>query len=132
MALAIYARRARDRFVATIVGKPLLIFLRSQLSRLKTPLRLGALDNLNDEQLNELACMLKQLNTSLTRVVDDSNLRSYATLRNVRAGIQQDIEDIESIVENIYLVLDPTFHKAVSSAIDSLNLGVEERAALLR
>lgn len=132
VALAIYVRRARDGFVAVTLGRPLLALLVYRLNQLKVPLRSGTLEKLSDKELNEVAGLLKQLNSSLMRLAQDEELRSHGSLKGALQSIQENIEDFESILENIYLTLDPGFHKGVSSAIDKLKLGVEERAAVLR
>jgi len=132
VALAIYARRVQDTFVSIAVGKPLLGLLNLRLNQLKTPLRSGFLEKLSDEQLAEVAGLLKNLNACLLRLAEDERLRTNYYLKSGIERIRENREDFESILENIYLTLDPGFHKAVSSAIDKLNLGVDDRAAMLR
>jgi len=132
VALAIYAKRVRDGFVTVTLRKPLLALLNFRLNQLKKPLQAGALEGLAPEQLNEVAGLLKQLNSCLLRLTEDSEIRSHKGLKSAVKSIEESIEDFESILENIYLALDPAFHGAVSSAIERLKLGVEERAAVLR
>lgn len=124
LALASYVRRWRDGLISDVFGKLLFSVLVRRLDQLKTPLHSGFLDKLSDDQLREFSGLLKQLICALARVAEESASK--------RPLIEENIEDFESILENIYLALDPGFQKAVSSAIDGLNLGVEERATLLR
>lgn len=131
-ALAVYARRVRDGLVAAALARPLLQFLNYRLDQLNSQLRSGALDELSGEQLGEVTTHLKTLNISLLRLGEDGNLRKHASLSAQLEKICASAEDFDSIMENIYLALDPSFHGAVSSAIEQLNLGVEERAALHR
>lgn len=132
VALANRARHVRDGFVAAILGKFLLALLTHKLDQLRQSLRSGSLDKLNQDQLQEVAALLKQLITSLLRLIEDSELRSHAFLTADLAEIEEKVEGFESILENIYLALDPEFKIAVSSAIDQLRLGVEESAAVSR
>lgn len=132
VALAIYARRARDGVLAFTVGRPLLALLNFRLNQLKIPLRSGALERLTDEQLKELAPLLKQLRTCLIRLMADEGLRAHGSLGTSLRAIQESAEDFESIVEDIYLALDPEFHTAVNSAIVKLDFGFEERATVPR
>lgn len=132
LAIAIYTRRVRDGFVALIFGKPALAFLNFRLKQLKMPLRVGALDNLSNEQLSEVAILLKQLNAALVRLVENGELRSHGFLTKTMVQIEDNVEDFESILENIYLSLNPDFHGVVSSAIEKLHLGVGERVAMSR
>ena len=132
VALAIYARRVRDGIVAVSLGKPLLKVLNFRLVQLKLPLRHGALDSFSTGQLTEFAGLLRNLNICLLRLAEDTDVQSHSLLRSDIETVKEHVEDFESILESIYLALDPEFHKAVSSAIDKLNIGVEERAALLR
>ena len=132
LALAIYARRLRDGFLALTVGFPILTLLNLRLSQLKTPLRSGALDSLSDEQLNEVAGLLKQLNASLVRIGQNEELRSQSILTKSLAEIEEYVEDFDSILENIYLSLSPDFHRVVSLAISRLGLEVEDRVTLPR
>lgn len=132
VALAIYVRRVQATFVAIAVGKPLLGLLNIRLNQLKAPLRSGVLNQLSDDELREVAGLLKNLNSCLLRLAEDNKPFANHYLRSGIEKIKESREDFESILENIYLALDPGFHKAVSSAIDKLNIGVEERAAMLR
>jgi len=135
VAWAIHARRIRDGFVALTFGAAILAYFAHKLEKLVITLRSGALSNLSDEQLIELAELLKQLNGYVLRLGPDfaaSGVTEYSFLKPSIQSIQDSAEDLESILENIYLALDPGFHKAVSSAIDKMNLGVEARATLLR
>jgi len=122
----------RDRFVAVTLAWPLLALLNLRLNQLKAPLKSGALDGLSPEQLNEVAALLKNLNNCLVRLTEDGEVRSQKALKNALQSIERSIEDFDSILENIYLALDPMFAGAVSSAIGRLNLGVEERVTVLR
>jgi hypothetical protein len=131
VALAIYSRRVRDSIVAIALGNPLLKVLNLRLSQLKIPLRCGALEKFSPEQLSEVAVLLKSLNASLRRL-DDSGFNSHRYVRAQLDKVAENVDDFESILENIYLALDPGFKKAVSSAISKLNIGVEESAAMLR
>ena len=82
-----------------------------------------------------MAELLKQLNSYVLRLGQEfraSGVTEYSFLRPSIHSIQNSAEDLESVLENIYLALDPGFHKAVSSAIDKLSLGVGERATMLR
>lgn len=130
--LAIYAKRVRDSFVVVTLCWPLLALLNLRLNQLRTPLKSGALDSLSPEQLNEVAALLKGLNNCLVRLTEDGEIRSHIALKGALQSIEQSIEDFDSILENIYLALDPAFHGAVSSAIERLKLGVEERVPVLR
>jgi len=130
--LAIYAKRVRDSFVAVTLCWPLLALLNLRLSQLIIPLKSGALDNLSPEQLNEVAALLKGLNNRLVGLTEDEGIRSQIALKGTLQSIAESIEDFDSILENIYLALDPAFHGAVSSAIERLNLGVEERVPVQR
>lgn len=130
--LAIYARRTRDGIVAATLGKTLFRLLNYRLNQLKIPLRSGALEQLSEEQLNEVAGIIKNLNICLLRLAEDGEVRSHKCLKDQVESILESTEDFESILENIYLSLDPSFHKAVTSAIGKLNIGVEERATVLR
>ena len=87
---------------------------------------------MSPEQLNEVAALLKNLNNCLVRLTEDGEVRSQKALKNALQSIERSIEDFDSILENIYLALDPMFAGAVSSAIGRLNLGVEERVTVLR
>lgn len=124
LALASYVRRWRDGVISDVFGNLLLSVLVRRLDQLKVPLHSGFLEKLSDDQLREFSGLLKQLICALARVAAES-----ASKRSI---IEENIEDFESILENIYLALDPSFHKAVSSAIDGLHVGVEDRATLLR
>ena len=130
--LAIYAKRLRDSFVAVTLSWPLLALLNLRLNQLRIPLKSGALDSLSPEQLNEVAALLKGLNNCLVRLTEDGEIRTHIALKGALQSIEQSIEDFDSILENIYLALDPAFHGAVSSAIERLKLGVEERVPVLR
>lgn len=130
--LAIYAKRVRDSFVVVTLCWPLLALLNLRLNQLRTPLKSGALDSLSPEQLNEVAALLKGLNNCLVRLTEDGEIRSHIALKGALQSIEQSIEDFDSILENIYLALDPAFHGTVSSAIERLKLGVEERVPVLR
>lgn len=130
--LAIYAKRLRDSFVAVTLCRPLLALLNLRLNQLRTPLKSGALDSLSPEQLSEVAALLKGLNSCLARLTEDGEIRSHVALKGALQSIEQSIEDFDSILENIYLALDPAFHGAVSSAIERLKLGIEERVPVLR
>jgi hypothetical protein len=132
MALAIYARRVREGFFAFTCGRPLLFFLVSRVNQLNASLRSGALEKLSDEQLREVAGLLKQLHVYLVRLSQDERVNGYWVMKSSLRSIQESAEDLESIIENIFLSLDPGFHKAVSSATEKLKLGAEERAAMLR
>lgn len=132
VALANRTRRVRDGFLAATLGKILLVFLNHKLGQLRESLRSGSLDNLSREQLQEVAALLKQLTTSLLRLVEDSELQSHRVLAADLSETEHRVEGFESILENIYLALDPEFKIAVSSAIDQLRLGVEESATVSR
>jgi hypothetical protein len=123
LALASYVRRVRDGIMSDMAGHFLLSVLIHRLEKLKTPLRSGFLDKLSDEQLQQFSGLLKQLICALVRVAEVDSARSKV--------VQEYIEDFESILENIYLALDPGFHKAVSLAIEKLDVGVNERATML-
>jgi hypothetical protein len=128
--LAIFAKRMRDGLNSVISGAVLLPLLARKMDELACILKSGILERLSDQQLRELADLLKQLN-ALTRHVP----RPVSTPRFIERyfqRIQDRSEDFESVIENIYLALDPNFHKAVSSAVDKLHLGVEESATLQR
>src|SRR5579862_4147504 len=81
VALAIYARRVRDTFVAVVLQKPLLALLTSRLNQLRVPLRSGGLEHLNDEQLREVATLLRNLSVCLVRLTQDSELHSHRSLK---------------------------------------------------
>ncbi len=123
LTLATYVRRIRDGIMSDVIGGLLVTVLAHRLEQLKKPLRSGFLDNLSDEQLREFSGLLKQLICSLARVAEADRGRSKI--------ICEYTEDFESILENIYLALDPGFHKAVSLAIEKLDVGVNERATML-
>lgn len=131
-ALASYTRRLRDGIIAATICRTLLKILNSKLEQLKFPLRKGALDRLSPDELAEVATLLKALNIQLLRMADDSVLRSYRSLNKELEKVCESVEDLESILENIYLALDPVFHETMGSAIEKLDLGVEQRAALSR
>jgi hypothetical protein len=132
LALANRARRVRDGFVASTYGKFLLVFLNRKLHELREPLRSGALEKLSQEELQEIAGLIRQLIAGLNRLSDDAELKSHKGLESALQVIAGNIEGFQSILESIYLALDPEFKVAISSAIGQLKLGVEERAALLR
>lgn len=132
LALANYGRRVRYGIISVTFGKLLLSVLVHRLNQLKKQLQSGFLERLNEQQLQEFSGLLKQLICSLIRLSTNSRMSSHQSLNPSIQAIQDSIEDFESILENIYLTLDPGFHKAVSSAIDGLSLGVEDRAILLR
>jgi hypothetical protein len=135
MAVAIFARQARDGLLAYTIGAPLLHFLVAKLDSLYRDLRTASLDTCDEKQLHEIADALRDLDKVLLKLVDagrDSRLNSFRTLRNLLAKIEARTEDLESIIENINLAANPAFHKVVSSAIEKLELGVEDRATLLR
>jgi hypothetical protein len=130
--LAIYAKRLRDSFVAVTLCWPLLSLLNLRLNQLKIPLKSGALDGLSPEQLNEVATLIKSLNNRLVELTEDQKIRSHIAIKGTVQSIEHSIEDFDSILENIYLALDPAFRTAVSSAIEKLNLGAEESVPVLR
>lgn len=135
VAWAIHARRVRDGLLAVTIGTPVLGYLAHKLRQLNTTLKSGVLERLTDEQLKELAELLKQLDVYLAGIeksAKDGGAFELPLLRISVRSIQGNAEDLRSILENIYLALDPSFHKAVSSAIDKLKLGVEERVSVLR
>ena len=123
LTLATYVRRIRDGIMSDAIGGLLLTVLVHRLEKLKKPLRSGFLDKLSDAQLQEFSGLLKQLICALVRVGEVDPTRSEV--------IHGYIEDFESILENIHLALDPGFHKAVSLAIEKLDVGVNERASML-
>jgi len=130
--LASYVRRVPDRIIAATVGRAILKFLNTRLEQLKEPLRKGSLDELSSEELVEVATLLKALNISLLRMGEDQALRSHRSLKVELEKVCESVEDFESILENIYLALDPGFHGTVATAIEKLDLGVERRATLSR
>ena len=132
VALAIYTRRVLDGFVATTLGRPLLLALGYRLAKLMGGLKSDALDKLTNEQLNEIGGLLKQLFTCLVRLVRSEELQSHRSLRSSVRRIEENIEDLESVIENIYLALDPRFNSAMTSAIEKLGLRVEADATMSR
>ena len=132
LALAAYVRRVRDCFIAVSLAWPLLSVLNARLGQLTKALRSGSLDKLPDEDLKEIASLLKQLNSALVRLAQDAELGSHKSLRGALESLQDSADDFESIIENIYLALDPGFHRAVDSAVDALQLRVEKRVPVLR
>lgn len=132
LSLAIQARRMRERVSAATVGRALLFVLNHKLTKLTVVLRSGALEHLEEEKLREVAGLLKPLHACLLRLTQDSELKSYASLTTALSQVEYNKETVESVLENIYLSLDPKFRKAVTLAINKLDLGVEERAAVLR
>lgn len=133
VALAIFARRVQEGFWAHAVGVPLLHFLNTKLDDLKLRLSTPFLDKLNDDQMLELSDLLKQLHARLERVVSvsrQSRLDKYKHVKKNLDRIEDSAEDFESIVENIHLAVNPTFHNVVSSAISKLKTEVGESAAM--
>jgi hypothetical protein len=126
--LAIFAKRMRDGLRSVISGAILLPLLAHKMDELACILKSGILERLSDQQLQELADLLKQLN-ALTKQVQPP-VGAPRLIGRYFQRIQDRSEDFESVIENIYLALDPNFHKAVSSAIDKLHVGVEESATL--
>lgn len=135
LALAIYARRAKEHVLANTVLLPLLAYLNRELDKLTTALKTPSVEKCNDEQLVELADMLKQVHAFLGKLLlgaEQSNLYRFKAVRKQFKRIEDRSEDLESIIENIHLAVNPAFHKVVSSALAQLNVGVDENAALLR
>jgi len=135
LALAIYARRAKENVLAHTVLLPLVAFLNRELDKLTTALKTPAVETCNDEQLTEIADLLKQIHTFLGKLLfgaEQSNLYRFKAVRKQFKRIEDRCEDLESIIENIHLAINPTFHKVVSSALAQLNVGADENATLLR
>jgi hypothetical protein len=130
--LAITARKLRERIIAATVGKAVLRALNKRLDEVYTPLRSGVLDRLTDDQLIELSSLLKNLNIYLLKLNNDQDISSHRSLQGELEKISDSVENFESIRENIHLALDPRFKKAVSSAIEKLNLGVLNVATMPR
>jgi hypothetical protein len=135
VALAIHARHIKDGLLAHTVGYLVFSVLAYKVNDLSSRLQTPVLEKCNDAQLSELADLLKQLVVRLVRITtqaEESDLERYAILRKPLQRIENSIEEFDSIIENVYLAINPDFHKAVSSAIDKLHLGVEESATLQR
>src|SRR5208337_1061660 len=79
--LAIWAKRVRDNFIAVTLCWPLLALLNLRLSKLRIPLKSGALDSLSPEQLNEVAALLKGLNNRLIGLTEDEEIRSHKAIK---------------------------------------------------
>lgn len=135
VALAIHARHVKDSVFAYTLGYFLLSFLASKVSDLRDRLKTPNLEKCNDEQLTELAELLKQLARWLSKLTDDAatvGLRNFIVLRKPLKRIEECADDFESIVENIYLAINPEFHTVATSAIDKLSAGAEDCATMLR
>lgn len=135
VALAIHARHIKDGVLAHTVGYVVLAILSRKVSDLNRHLRTPELEKCTDEQLSELADLLKQLNARLVRIVSQvrqADAHRFAIVERQLAKLENAIEDLESIIENVYLAINPEFRTVVSSAIQKLGIGVEERAALSR
>src|SRR5215469_13062789 len=133
LALAIYARRAKENVLAHTVLLPLLAYLNRELGKLTLALKTPSIETWNDEQLAELADLLKQIHAFLGKLLlgaEQSNLYRFKAVQKQFKRIEDRCEDLESIVENIHLATNPTFHKVVSSALAQLNVGVDENAPL--
>jgi hypothetical protein len=129
LALAMHVRRIRDGLLEAVVLTPLVALLINRTSALRNKLRGGVLEKLSDEQLKNLAIRLIDLNFTLRELARTGMI--YPVLRIPLHKIQESAEDFDSIVENIYLTLDPSFHRIIESAIEELRLpGVEERATV--
>jgi len=133
VALAIHARHIKDGILAHTVGYLLLAVLSRKVANLNKHLRTPELEKCTDEQLSNLADLIKQLIARLAKIVShirQSDVNNFTIVERQLDKIEDNIEDLESIVENIYLAVNPEFHNVVSSAIRKLGIGVEERATL--
>ncbi len=135
LALAIHVRRAKENVLAHTVLLPLLAYLNRELNKLITALKTPSVETCNDEQLVELADLLKQIHAFLGKLLlgaEQSNLYRFKAVQKRFKRIEDRCEDLESIIENIHLAVNPTFHKVVSSALAQLNVKIDENATLLR
>jgi len=135
LALAIHARRAKENVLAHTILFPLLVFLNRKLNELTHGLSVASLEKCNDEQLREVADLLKQVHVWLEKLLlgaEQSEMYRFKVIQKQFKRIANGCEDLESIVENIHLAINPTFHKVVSSALAQLTVGVDENADLLR
>jgi|HubBroStandDraft_4_1064222.scaffolds.fasta_scaffold386375_1 hypothetical protein len=135
VAFAIFAKRIRDHVQAFTIGALFLPFFANRLTGLSRALKSGVLDNCSDEQLRELAELLKQLNSQVLKLNAEANasgISSVSTVSGALHRISESSEDFKDILEGIYLTLDPSFNKVMSNAVDRLNLGVKESASVSR
>lgn len=135
LALAIYARRAKEHVLAHTVLLPLVAYLNRDLNKLTLALKTPSVEACNDQQLVELANLLKYIHAFLGKLVlgaEQSNVYRFKAVQRQFKRIDDRREDLESIIENIHLAINPTFHKVVSSALAQLDVRVDENAALLR
>ena len=119
--------------MAYAVGAPLLHFLARKLDELQACLTTEALEQCNDDQLREIAEQLRLINARLVRLLSStkqSGLYKHKAFKNTLPRIEARSEDLESLIEDIYLAVNPNFHKVVSSAVAKLGIGVEESATL--
>jgi hypothetical protein len=135
MALAFRARQIKDGLLSATISIPLLLLLANRSNKLHELLRSGVLDKMSDDQLKNLACRLLDFNRALKRVSDHAEVTGIGRHHLVKPALQrirENLDNFDSTIENIYLALDPAFREAIDLAVDKLNLGVEERAAVLR
>lgn len=135
LALAIYARRAKEHVLAHTVLLPLVAYLNRDLNKLTIALKTPSVEACNDQQLVELANLLKYIHAFLGKLLlgaEQSNAYRFKAVQRQFKRIDDRREDLESIIENIHLAINPTFHKVVSSALAQLDVRVDENAALLR
>lgn len=134
LALAIHVRRAKENVFAHTVLLPLVVYLNRELNKLTIALKTPSVETYNDEQLVELAALLKQIHAFLGKLLlgaEQSNVYRFKAVQRQFERIEDRCEDLESIIENIHLAINPTFHKVVSSALAQLSVR-DENAALLR
>lgn len=135
LALAIYARRAKEHVLAHTVLLPLVAYLNRELNKLTIALKTPSVETCNDQQLVELANLLKYIHAFLGKLLlgaEQSNVYRFKAVQRQFKQIEDRCEDLESIIENIHLAINPAFHKVVSSALAQLDVRVDENAALLR
>jgi hypothetical protein len=133
VALTLHLRRVRAWFFAFTLGAPGLSILDNKLSDLVKTLNCGILERASDEQLKELSELLRPLHFQLLKLpelVAQGGLDRFVIIRNRIRSIENRTEDVESILENVYLALNPDFRSAVSLAVEKLRPGVEDCATL--
>lgn len=135
VAWAIHARRVRDGVFACVICAPLVLIVKAKLHDLTRHLSSDVLEGLTDEQARKLADLLQQLSVRLTEIntaLRDTGLCRFRILSAVLEKMESSHDDVDSIIENLRLSLNKDFRGAVSSAIDQLKIGVENRAPVLR
>src|SRR5258706_15867740 len=106
VAFAIFAKRIRDHVQAFTIGSLVLPFFARRLEKLSRGLKSGVLDNCTDEQLRELAELLRHLNSQVMKLGEEaetSGIKNVGTVRGSLLRIRESGEDFKDILEGIYL-----------------------------